>query len=242
MKHIILKLFAISFTAIILINSTQAAEAPLEIKNRLEVLVPGYDVNSVKASAIPGLYEFVGDGQVLYISKDGRYIVNGYIIDMEDKVNLTEKAQNKVTQKIIADYDEKKMITFTAEGKPRHVITIFTDVDCPYCAMLHKEVPKLNKAGITMRYLMYPRTGPGSPTFIKSVSTWCADDQNKAIGVAKEGGVLEAKTCDNPVQEQFELGQKIGVTGTPTLIFESGKTVPGFIPADQLIKMLENQG
>lgn len=241
MKYIILKLFAVSFTTIILLNSTQAAEIPLEIKNRLEILVPGYDANSVKISAIPGLYEFVGDGKVLYISKNGRYIVNGYIIDMEDKVNLTEQTQNKVIQKIIADYDEKKMIVFAAEGKPRHTITTFTDVDCPYCAMLHKEVPKLNRAGITMRYLMYPRAGPGSPTFIKSVSAWCAEDQKKAIGIAKDGGVLEAKTCDNPVMEQFELGQKVGVTGTPTMILESGKMLPGFIPADQLIKILDDQ-
>ncbi|HDH15571.1 MAG TPA: DsbC family protein [Gammaproteobacteria bacterium] len=103
----------------------------------------------------------------------------------------------------------------------------------------------MNKAGVTVRYLMYPRAGPGSQTFIKSVSAWCADDQKKALwalfGIAKEGGVLEAKTCDNPVQEQFELGQKIGVTGTPTLILESGKILPGFMPADQLIKLLDDQ-
>jgi len=97
--------------------------------------------------------------------------------------------------------------------------------------MFHKEVPKLNNAGITVRYLMYPRAGPGSPTFIKSVSVWCADDQKKAIGMAKEGGVLEAKTCDNPVLEQFKLGQQIGVTGTPTLILENGKILPGYLPA-----------
>ncbi|HEC27211.1 MAG TPA: DsbC family protein, partial [Gammaproteobacteria bacterium] len=175
-------------------------------------------------------------------SQDGRYIVDGSIIDLEDKINLTEKTKNKLTQQLIKGYDEKKMIVFPAEGKTRHTITVFTDVDCPYCAMFHKEVPKLNNAGITVRYLMYPRAGPGSPTFIKSVSVWCADDQKKAIGMAKEGGVLEAKTCDNPVLEQFKLGQQIGVTGTPTLILENGKILPGYLPASQLIKLLDNQG
>ncbi|GMR06021.1 MAG: bifunctional protein-disulfide isomerase/oxidoreductase DsbC [Gammaproteobacteria bacterium] len=242
MKQTILKSFTLSLVIIFLMNSALATEIPADIKKRLDIIVPGYDANSVKATPISGLYEFIGDGSVLYISQDGRYIVNGNIIDLEDKINLTEKTQNKVTQQLIDDYDEKEMIIFAAEGKTRDTITVFTDVDCPYCAMLHKEVPKLNKAGITVRYLMYPRAGPGSPTFIKSVSAWCADDQKKALGIAKEGGELEARTCDNPVQEQFDLGQKIGVTGTPTLILENGKILPGFLPADQLIKLLDDQG
>lgn len=242
MKQTIFKSSALSLAIIFLMNNALAKEIPADIKKRLDIVVPGYDANSVKATPISGLYEFIGDGRVLYISQDGRYIVNGSIIDLKEKINLTEKTQNKISQQLIEGYDEKKMIVFAAEGKPRHMITVFTDVDCPYCAMLHKEVPKLNKAGITVRYLMYPRAGLGSPTFIKSVSAWCADDQKKALGIAKEGGVLEAKTCDNPVQEQFELGQKIGVTGTPTLILENGKILPGFLPADQLIKLLDNQG
>ncbi len=242
MKQTISISFTLSLVILFLMNSALAAEIPADVKKRLDEIVPGYDANSVKATPVSGLYQFIGDGRVLYISQDGRYIVNGDIIDLEEKINLTKKTQNKVIQQLIDGYDEKKMIVFAAEGKPRHTITVFTDVDCPYCAMLHKEVPKLNKAGITVRYLMYPRAGPGSPTFIKSVSTWCADDQKKAIGIAKEGGVLEAKTCDNPVQEQFELGQKIGVTGTPTLVLESGKILPGFVPAEQLIKLLDDQG
>lgn len=231
----------ISFAVILLASNALAADVPMDIKNRLDVVVPDYVADSVKATAIPGLYEFIGDGRVLYISKDGRYIVNGDIIDLESKINLTEKTQNKVTQQVIAGYDEKKMIVFPAEGKTRHTVTVFTDVDCPYCSMLHRDVPKLNKAGVTVRYLMYPRAGAGSPTFLKSVSAWCADDQKKALKIAKEGGVVEAKNCDNPVQEQFDLGQKIGVSGTPTLVFESGEVVPGFVPADQLIKLLDKQ-
>ncbi|NOY17432.1 MAG: DsbC family protein [Gammaproteobacteria bacterium] len=241
MRQTLFRSFILSPVIIFLINSALAAGIPADVKKRLDVIVPDYDAISVKATPISGLYEFIDDGRVLYISQDGRYIVNGSIIDLEDKVNLTEKTQNKIIQRLIDGYDEKKMIVFPAEESTRYTITVFTDVDCPYCAMLHKEVPKLNKAGITVRYLMYPRAGPGSETFIKSVSVWCADDQKKAIGRAKEGAVIKVKTCDNPVLEQFELGQKIGVTGTPTLILENGKILPGFLPADQLINLLENQ-
>ncbi len=241
MKHTMRKSFLLSLVLIFLGNYAMADAIPSKIKARLDVVVPGYDASSVKPSAVPGLYEFVGSGRVLYISEDGRYIVNGNVIDMEGQQNLTEQSQRKVTIKLINGYDEKKMITFSPEGKPKHIITVFTDVDCPYCSMLHKEVPKLNDAGIEVRYLMYPRAGEGSPTYHKSVSAWCNDDQQKAISVAKEGGVVARKTCDDPVKEQFELGKLIGVTGTPTLILENGKILPGFVPAAQLIKIIDDQ-
>jgi thiol:disulfide interchange protein DsbC len=241
MKHTMRKSFLLSLVLAFLGNYAMADAIPSKIKARLDVVVPGYDASSVKPSPVPGLYEFVGSGRVLYISEDGRYIVNGNVIDMEGQKNLTELSQRKVTIKLINGYDEKKMITFSPEGKPKHIITVFTDVDCPYCSMLHKEVPKLNDAGIEVRYLMYPRAGEGSPTYHKSVSAWCNDDQQKAISIAKEGGVVAPKTCDNPVKEQFELGKLIGVTGTPTLILENGKILPGFVPAAQLIKIIDDQ-
>lgn len=218
-----------------------AEDVPAEIKTRLDATVPGYDATSIKATPISGLYEFIADGRVLYISVDGRYIVSGNVIDMENKQNLTEMTQQKVTKKIIDAYDEKRMIIFSPKGDTKHTITVFTDVDCPYCSMLHKEVPRLNEEGIAVRYLMYPRAGAGSATFKKSVSAWCNDDQKTAITIAKEGGVVEDKTCENPVQEQFDLGQSIGVTGTPTLVLESGKILPGFVPAAQLIGLLNGQ-
>ena len=240
MKKTLLKASLIPLGMMYIVNAL-ADDIPAEITSRLEIILPGYDTNSVKATPISGLYEFIGDGRVLYISADGRYIVSGNVIDMENKQNLTEQTQRKVTKKVIDDYDVKKMIVFSPAGKTKHTITVFTDVDCPYCSMLHKEVPKLNEAGIAVQYLMYPRAGAGSPTFNKSVSAWCNDDQKKAITVAKEGGTVAEKNCDNPVQEQFDLGQSIGVTGTPTLILESGKILPGFVPAAQLIDLLEGQ-
>lgn len=240
MNKTLLKASLFSFALMFFFNAL-AEDIPAAIKSRLDATVPGYDTSSVKATPLPGLYEFVADGRVLYISSDGRYIVSGNIIDMQNKQNLTEQTQRKVTKNIIDAYDEKKMIVFAPKGKTNHTITVFTDVDCPYCSMLHKEVPKLNEAGIAVRYMMYPRAGAGSPTFTKSVSAWCNDDQKKAITVAKEGGAVEPKTCKNPVQEQFDLGQSIGVTGTPTLVLESGKVLPGYVPAAQLIDMLDGQ-
>jgi thiol:disulfide interchange protein DsbC len=218
-----------------------AAETPTAVKAQLDKILPGYDASSIKPAPIPGMYEFTGQGRVLYISEDGRYIINGQIIDMVSRINLTNQAQQKVTRELIAAYDESKMITFVPKDTTKHTITVFTDVDCPYCSMLHKEVPALNDAGIKVRYLMYPRSGVGSPTYHKSVSTWCSKDQQAAIGVAKSGGILDPLSCDNPVKEQLGLGELIGVTGTPTLILESGEVLPGYVPARELIKMLASK-
>jgi len=236
------KTFLLSLTLIFLSNVAIAETVPDKVKQRLDSVVPGYDPDSIRLTPLSGLYEFIAHGQVLYISADGRYIVNGNVIDLETKQNLTELTQRAITKKAMDAYDKKKMITFSAEGKPKYIISVFTDVDCPYCSMLHKEVPKLNKAGVEVRYLMYPRAGPGSPTFTKSISAWCAEDQKKAIGIAKEGGIVVAKNCDNPVQEQFDLGQSLGVTGTPTLILEDGSVLPGYLPADKLLKVLKEKG
>ena len=241
MREILIRPLLFSFVLLFLSSSVFAGDVPAKVKQSLDIIVPGYDAESVKLTPIPGLYEFVGSGRVLYISEDGRYIVNGNVIDLESKQNLTELTQRNVTKKMIDEYDGKKMISFPSTGETKHTITVFTDVDCPYCSMLHREVPKLNEAGVEVRYLMYPRAGAGSPTFHKSVSTWCSDDQKTAIGIAKEGGVVEPKTCDDPVQEQFDLGQLIGVTGTPTMILDDGRILPGFVPADQLIKILNGQ-
>ena len=240
MNKTLLKASLFSFGLMFFFNAL-AEDIPAAVKSRLDATVPGYDTSSVKATPLTGLYQFIADGRVLYISADGRYIVSGNVIDMESKQNLTEQTQQQVTKKVIDTYDEKKMIVFAPKGKTNHTITVSTDVDCPYCSMLHKEVPKLNEAGISVRYLMYPRAGAGTPTFNKSISTWCNKDQKTAITVAKEGGVVEPKTCDNPVQEQFDLGTAIGVTGTPTLVLESGKVLPGYVPAAQLIELLDGQ-
>lgn len=236
------KIFFFPLALIFLSNAAIAGTTPDKVKQRLDAVVPGYDADSVKQTPVAGLYEFNAHGQVLYISADGRYIVNGNVIDLDTKQNLTELTQRAVTKKVMDAYDKKKMITFSPKGKPKHIISVFTDVDCPYCSMLHKEVPKLNEAGVEVRYLMYPRAGKGSATFKKSVSAWCSEDQKKAIGLAKEGAAMVAMNCDNPVQEQFELGQSLGVTGTPTLVLESGRVLPGYLPADKLIKVLNEKG
>jgi thiol:disulfide interchange protein DsbC len=131
------------------------------------------------------------------------------------------------------------MVVFPPAGPTKHTVTVFTDIDCGYCRKLHQEIADYNQQGIKVRYLMYPRAGVGSESYNKAVWVWCADDRQDAITRAKRGEEIPHKTCANPVKEQFELGQTLGVRGTPSIILENGQMVPGYVPAAQLAQMLD---
>jgi thiol:disulfide interchange protein DsbC len=160
------------------------------------------------------------------------------MFDLKTRTNLTEKTLTTERKKVMDAYDVTKNITFKAE-KEKHVIAVFTDIDCPYCAKLHNEVPALNKAGITVRYFMYPRAGIGSASFKKAESVWCNKDRNAALTKAKNREEVADTKCENPIEDQFVLGQKIGVTGTPAIVLSSGELIPGYRPAKALISMIE---
>ena len=122
--------------------------------------------------------------------------------------------------------------------KPKRTLTVFTDVDCGYCAKFHLDVPALNKQGVKVRYLFYPRTGINSESYRRAVAVWCADDRVKAIGIAKAGGKLNMKTCPNPVASHYQLGQRLDINGTPSIFLDDGKVLPGYVPAPRLLGIL----
>ena len=133
------------------------------------------------------------------------------------------------------------MIVF-GSGKEKHVIDVFTDIDCGYCRKLHSQIDQYNKEGIEVRYMSYPRAGVNSESGRKAISVWCADDRKKAISEAKQGNPVEEKTCDNPVAEQFALGRVVGVSGTPALVLENGELIPGYVPPKRLRQLLDSKG
>ena len=159
---------------------------------------------SLKESVIPNLYEVMYGTEVVYVSADAKYFVAGDLISMENRQNMTEIAKRSVIKDILYKQDNKPVV-FKAKDE-KHVLTVFTDIDCPYCAKLHREVPELNKQGVTIKYLMFPRAGIGSQSFKKAVSMWCADDNKQAMTDAKERKPIADKTCDNPIEAQYNIG------------------------------------
>lgn len=223
-----------------LASSWAVAEVPADLGEKMKPLFGGAP-DSLKETPVAGVFEAKFGGEIVYVSADARYVFAGELIDAQTKTNLTELAMAAERKEIVKKIDASKTIEFKAKGDEKHVIYAFTDVDCPFCVKLHKEVPALNEKGVTVRYLAYPRAGVGSPAYKKMTNIWCADDKAAAMNQVKnEGKEVTSKECANPVAEQFELGQKLGVNGTPALVTADGMMIPGFRPADQLVKMLES--
>ena len=195
--------------------------------------------DEITQSLIPNVYQLRKGTRVIYISADGKYFLKGDMVDADTRVNLTEVAKRSVRKDMLHKQDNKP-IEFKAKDE-KHVLTVFTDIDCPYCVKLHREVPALNEKGITIKYLMFPRAGIGSASYKKTVSVWCADDNRQALTDAKDRKTVDTRTCENPVSAQYFLGQKVGVTGTPALITSSGRLIPGYMPAKKLLAMLNSE-
>lgn len=208
---------------------------------RLRRVRPDIPINSVVPSEAPGIYALELDGgTVLYGTADGKFMFAGdlYSIGDTELVNLAEGKRETARATLIAEVAVDDAWVFKPVGTTKAVVNVFTDVDCGYCRKLHAEVPRLNELGIEVRYLAYPRAGIGSESYNTIVSAWCADDRGVALTRAKSGKSIAAKTCVNPVAEQFQLGQDVGVTGTPAIVTSTGRLLPGYMPADILAETL----
>lgn len=216
-----------------------AALSDDKLKQKLAELLPHAKVTAVNDIGIAGIREVDVSGEILYITDDGNYLIQGdlYKVDKE-LVNITEERRNATRKELLASVDQKELISF-GDKDAKHALTVFTDIDCPYCAKLHNEMDQYNAEGIRIQYLLFPRAGLESPSGVKAVSVWCADDRKSAITTAKSGEAIPQKTCDNPIKEHVELGLKMGVTGTPAMVTENGALLPGYIPAKRLSKILE---
>ena len=203
---------------------------------------PEIPILSVSESELPNLYAVqLEGGGVLYGTPDGSHIISGdmYRIQNNDLVNLAEVQREVRRRDLMGALKPNDAWVFAAVGnKPKAVINVFTDVDCHYCRQLHLEVPQLNAMGIEVRYLGFPRAGVGSESYNKIVSAWCADDRDTALTAAKAGEPIPTKVCANPIADQHDLGQRVGVTGTPAIITENGQLIPGYRPAKILAASL----
>jgi len=198
----------------------------------------GKKVTEIKPSPLPGLYQVTAPPMVFYMSKDARYVINGDIVDLKDKVNLSTNARTAAKKAALDQISEKDMIIYKPK-KVKHVVTVFTDIDCGYCRKLHSQIAEYNKLGIEIRYLAFPRAGIGSESYKKAVAVWCAKDRKKALTEAKRGIQVASANCDSPVAKEYELGQELGVNGTPAMILDDGEVFPGYAPPERLSAILD---
>jgi thiol:disulfide interchange protein DsbC len=237
MKKLLVSVLLLTFAWPVL-----AAEdtAETRIRNSLGVLLPGLQPDSIRPTPVEGLYELVFGTRIIYITADGRFLVQGKLVDLETRSEITEERLSALRVDAVEAVGEDNMVVF-GPADARHTITVFTDIDCGYCRKLHAEMDDYNRLGIRVRYLFYPRAGVGSESYDKAVSVWCADDRNAAMDQAKAGREMPRRNCETPVGEHYALGQEFRIQGTPALVLEDGEVLPGYVPADKLAKALDTK-
>ena len=212
------------------------------LRSRLGAPQIGLEVQKVELSELPGLYRVsIVQGPTIYSTADGAYFIVGdlYNVGVAGLVNMGEQQRSNDRKEAIAAVPEADVIVFPAKGVTLTHITVFTDVSCFYCQKLHQEVPELNRRGVEVRYLAYPRQGIGSPGFRQLASAWCADDRQATLTAFKNREELKENVCPgNPIAEQFALGQALGVRGTPAIVMPDGEMIPGYKSADDLAQAL----
>jgi len=210
------------------------------IRQAMAKSMPSMKIESIKPSEVKGIYELIVGATILYVSEDGKYLLQGRLVDVAAHKDLTEEKLSGTRKQALEKIGQKNMIVFKPKiGK--YTVSVFTDIDCGYCRKLHSEIDQYLAQGITIQYLFFPRAGKGSDSYNKAVSVWCADDRNAALTAAKKDQKIQAKTCDNPVDEHMQLAANFDVKGTPMIVTEKGNIYPGYLPAKQLVEALESE-
>jgi thiol:disulfide interchange protein DsbC len=200
---------------------------------------PELKVDDVQPSPVPGIFQIPMGADMAYVSADGRYLFAGDLFEIDTRANLTEQGRATNRVKLLAKLDERDMIVFSPQVV-KHTITVFTDVECGYCRKLHSQIDQLTKLGVKVRYAAYPRAGPDTDDWRKMEAVWCSKDRQTAITQAKLGQLVKGEKCGaTPVAKQYQLGEDLGVRGTPAIFSPSGDYIGGYLPPADLVKALD---
>lgn len=209
------------------------------VEEKIRTLVPNAKTIAVSETPIEGILQVQINSDIVYVSADGQYLLQGNIMDIDTRTNLTDQAKSSIRVTLLDGLNRDDQISFAPE-KPKYDLLVFTDIDCGYCRKLHNQMDEYNEEGIAIHYMAFPRAGVGSGSYDKFVSVWCADDQKTALTLAKNGDDPEPLSCTNPIAEQYDLGREVGVTGTPALVTTDGTLIPGYVPPAQLRARLDS--
>jgi thiol:disulfide interchange protein DsbC len=201
--------------------------------------IDGIKLEDVRMTPVNGIYEVTRGSEISYSSADGRYVIIGDMIDVDADSNISEVRRRTIRTRMIDSVPESEMLVFSPKD-PKYTITVFTDIDCGYCRKLHSQIAEYNKQGIRVRYLFYPRSGPGTESWQKAEAVWCSSNRNEALTRAKNGEEIKSAKCPSDiVARDWELGHKLAVEGTPSILLPNGEMLPGYLPPTQLARALK---
>ncbi len=219
-------------------------KAQNQVTQLLKSRLGGADIAAIQETPIEGIFQTHFGSKFAYLSSDGRYVILGDLIDLQTQVNLTDISRRGIAKSAIDEFPLDDLVVYPASGKTQAVLNVFTDSSCPYCRKLHEEVPELQGAGIEVRYFPFPRGGNRGPGYEELKKVWCADVRTESMDIIKgvASGDLPSADCAKAgiVDKGYDLGNKIGVAGTPALFTQSGFKIEGYVPYAKLIPMLLN--
>ncbi len=212
------------------------------VKAKFAERFPQIDPRNIHAGPLDGFLEIRQGTLIAYLTEDGRYLFQGALIDLNTNEDLTETAASAERKNLMDASNQDAMIVFGPE-KPAHTVTVFTDIDCTFCRKLHREMAQYTAAGIEIKYLLYPRSGPGSPSWTKAEDVLCAKNPNQAITAAKNDQLVIADSCPaaNLVYESYKLGQLVGLRGTPAMVLDDGELISGYLSPKDLSRKLAQE-
>jgi thiol:disulfide interchange protein DsbC len=218
--------------------ASNPATAETAVRATLAGALPGAEVRRLRPAPFAGFTEAVVAGRVFYVSNDGRFIVDGAVIDIRERRNIAESAMDDIRVAGLKAIPTAQRIVF-APRDPKYTVTVFTDIDCGYCRMFHQHVAEYNALGIAVEYLFFPRAGEGSESWAKAESVWCAKDPRQAMTDAKGGKTLPAGACESPVAAEYALGRDVGVNATPAVYAADGEQLGGYLEPARLLAALQ---
>jgi thiol:disulfide interchange protein DsbC len=220
-------------------QSTAAPPAKADPRADIVKKIDGLKLEDVRMTPVNGIYEITRGSEISYTSSDGRYVILGDMIDVDNDANISENRRRTIRQRLIDTVPETEMVVFSPKN-PKYTITVFTDIDCGYCRKLHSQIAEYNRLGIRVRYLFYPRSGPDTDSWHKAEAVWCSSNRNDALTRAKNGEDIKASKCPTAVvARDWDLGHKLAVEGTPAIFLPSGEMLPGYAPPTQLAHYLK---
>ena len=237
-----------SWCALAVPASAQDEDAFSEARQRLEAGLSAMvgspiSIDRVEETPSNDLIEVaITDGPVLYATRDGRFLLlNGDLLAVSETSvsNWTEQRRTKERVELISAVDIDDMIVFSPTEPAKGYINVFTDITCGYCRKLHLEMDDLNRRGVEVRYLAFPRGGLESDGARKLATAWCSRNRESTLTSLKAGVEMSINDCaGNPIAEHYALGNRLGVRGTPAIVTSDGQLIPGYRPAADIAALL----
>ena len=228
--------------AVVACVALAGGDATQVITDAIHKLAPNASIEAVTPAPVAGFSSAVVDGNVVYVSNDGRYLMQGSLFDLSTRTDLGAEVLASIRGKALAALPRAHELVFPAVDQ-KYRVTVFTDVDCPYCRRFHQQIAEYNSRGIGVRYVLFPLDGLHPQASRKAQAVWCAKDRNETYTAAMAGSDPGDATCENPIADNLALGQRLGVHYTPTVLADDGTEIPpGTAQSpDQLLALLTQQ-